>query len=152
MTVFEIKQELLKHCNWQVENRYSKIKQTIADIEESLLQESKSSSGDKHETGRAMLQIDRENTGKQLQEVEKIVALLKKVDIKSTSDYVRLGSLARTNHGVYFVSISIGNVAVNDSNYLCVALNSPIGMMFSGKKKGDFFEFNGKSYEIMDLK
>ncbi|KJJ38598.1 hypothetical protein [Aequorivita vladivostokensis] len=152
MTAVEIKTELLQHCQKQVDNRYSKIKQTIADIEESLLEESKSSSGDKHETGRAMLQIDRENAGKQLQEIEKIVQLLKKIDVNATSDYARLGSLVYTDKFTYFLSISIGNVTIGRSHYLCVALNSPVGLLLSGKKKGDEFSFNGNGYKIMSVK
>lgn len=148
MTVTELKAQLLQHCQKQVDLRYSKIKQTISDIEESLLEESKSSSGDKHETGRAMLQIDRENAGKQLLEIEKIAPLLNKIDVKATSDYARLGSLVYTDKFKYFVSISAGAVSVENTDYLCVALNSPVGLLLSGKKKGDEFILNGNSYKI----
>ena len=152
MTALEIKNELLQHCQKQVDNRYSKIKQTIADIEESLLEEAKSSSGDKHETGRAMLQIDRENAGKQLQEIEKVAQLLKKIDVKATSDYARLGSLVYTDRFTYFISLSIGTVTLGKTDYLCVALNSPVGLLISGKKKDDEFTLNGNSYKITGIK
>ncbi|MCB0466627.1 MAG: 3-oxoacyl-ACP synthase [Aequorivita sp.] len=152
MTALEIKNELLQHCQKQVDNRYSKIKQTIADIEESLLEEAKSSSGDKHETGRAMLQIDRENAGKQLQEIEKVAQLLKKIDVKATSDYARLGSLVYTDRFTYFISLSIGTVTLGKTDYLCVALNSPVGLLISGKKMGDEFTLNGNSYKITGIK
>lgn len=152
MTTIEIKTELLEHCQKQVDTRYSKIKQTIAGIEESLFKEDKNSSGDKHETGRAMLQIDRENTGKQLQEVEKIAQLLKRIDVRAYSDYARLGSLVYTDKFAYFISISVGNVSIGKSDYLCVALNSPVGMLLSGKKKGDGFTMNGNTIKISDVK
>ncbi len=152
MSTVYLKTELLQHCQKQVENRYSRIKQTIADIEESLLEESKSSSGDKHETGRAMLQIDRENTGKQLNEIEKSVQLLKKIDVKATSDYARLGSLVYTDRFTYFISLSIGTVSIGKTDYLCVALNSPVGLLISGKMKGDEFNLNGNIYKITGIK
>ncbi len=152
MTVIDLKTELLQHCQQQVDNRYSKIKETIAGIEESLLEESKSSSGDKHETGRAMLQIDRENAGKQLQEIEKILPLLKKIDVKAISDYARLGSLVYTDKFIYFISLSIGTVSIGKTDYLCVALNSPVGMLISGKRKGDEFILNGSVYKITSVK
>ena len=151
MTSKEIKSTLLKHCKDVVEKRFIKIKQTIADIEESLVEESKSSAGDKHETGRAMLQIDRENAGKQLQEIEKLQQLVRKIDINSKSDYARLGSLVYTNQGSYFISISIGSVIVGKSTYICVALNSPIGQLLSGKKKDDAFIFNEKEFKIKSV-
>ncbi len=152
MNAVELKTELLQHCQKQVDNRYSKIKQTIADIEESLLEEAKNSSGDKHETGRAMLQIDRENAGKQLQEIEKIVPLLKKIDVKATSDYARLGSLVYTDKFIYFISLSIGTVPIGKTDYLCVALNSPVGLLISGKMNGDEFNLNGNIYKIISVK
>lgn len=148
MTEFEIKSELLQHCQNQVGVRFSKIKQTIAGIEESLFDESKSSAGDKHETARAMLQIDRENAGRQLQEIEKINQLLKKIDIKATSDYARLGSLINTDKFNYFISISIGTVTIDTAEFLCVALNSPVGQLLSGKRKGETFTLNGTNYKI----
>jgi hypothetical protein len=152
MIVKELKSALLQQCVQVVEKRYLKIKQTIADIEESLLEETSSSAGDKHETGRAMLQIDRENAGKQLQEIENLQGLVKKIDIKASSDYVRLGSLVYTNQGTYFISISIGAVLISKTNYFCVALHSPIGDLLSGKKKGDSFSFNEKEYSISSVK
>ena len=147
----ELKTALLNHCIEVVEKRFSQIKQTIAGIEESLVEESKSSAGDKHETGRAMLQIDRENAGKQLLEIEKLQQLVRKIDINSKSDYVRLGSLVYTNQATYFIGISIGAVTVGKTNYMCVALNSPIGQLLSGKKKGDMFMFNEKEYSIKSV-
>lgn len=147
----ELKTALLNHCKEVVEKRFSQIKQTIAGIEESLVEESKSSAGDKHETGRAMLQIDRENAGKQLLEIEKLQQLVRKIDINSKSDYVRLGSLVYTNQTTYFIGISIGAVTVGKTNYMCVALNSPIGQLLSGKKKGDMFMFNEKEYNIKSV-
>lgn len=152
MTALEIKTQLFEAVNNQVIIRHSKIKQTIADIEESLLEESKSSSGDKHETGRAMLQIDRENAGKQLAEVENLIGLVKKIDVSAISDYIRLGSLAYTNNGDYFISLSIGAVSVSNKTFICVSLNSPIGLMLSGKKKDESFLFNEKQFTVLAVK
>lgn len=152
MNTVNLKTELLLHCQKQIDNRYSKIMQTIVGIEESLLEEAKSSSGDKHETGRAMLQIERENAGKQLQEIEKIIQILKRIDVNATSDYARLGSLVYTDRFIYFISISIGTVAISNDEYLCVSLNSPVGLLLSGKKNGDKFTLNDKIYKIKEVK
>lgn len=144
----ETKKKLLTHCQQQVERRYNEIKRVIAGIEEALMEETKSSSGDKHETGRAMLQIERENAGKQLFEVEKLMVILPRIDVRSTSDYVRLGSLVRTDAFHYFISLSLGSVTIADTDYLCVALNSPIGTELRGKRSGETFVFNQKEYRI----
>jgi len=152
MTVKELKEALLQECKDVVENRFQKVRQSISDIEESLLEESKSSAGDKHETGRAMLQIDRENAGKQLHEIEHLQKLLPRIDIATSSEYGRLGSLIYTNQGTYFLSISIGAVTVSKTPYFCVALHSPIGELLSGKLKGNEFSFNTKHYKVTSVK
>ena len=146
-----IKKELLAYCKYQIDQRYLKIKQTIQDIEESLMEESKNTSGDKHETGRAMLQIDRENAGKQLLEIEKLMDILQKIDIKRESAYARLGSLVRTDKYNYFISLSVGAKKVDGVEYFCVALNSPVGMQLSGKQKGDSFEFNNIKQPVLEV-
>lgn len=147
----ETKKHLLEHCKEQVSRRYSKINQTISDIEESLKEESKSTSGDKHETGRAMLQIDRENAGKQLLEIEKLMAILPRIDIRTQSEYVRLGSLVYTDKHTYFISISIGIVKIDSHEFLCIAINSPIGAQLTGKKSGENFQFNNQDYTILSI-
>jgi len=152
MTVKEIKQTLLNECERVVKNRFEKAEEAITGIVESLKEESKSSAGDKHETGRAMLQIDRENAGKQLREIENLQRILPKIDILKISEYARLGSLVYTNHATFFISISIGAVVVSKTNYFCVALQAPIGLLVSGKKKGDSFSFNDKNYTITSIK
>lgn len=152
MTVKELKIALKEQCSLTVEKRYQKIKQTISDIEESLFEESKSSAGDKHETGRAMLQIDRENAGKQLQEIEQLQRTLPKIDVAAHSDYARLGSLVYTEKATYFLSLSIGDIVVGKSHYFCVAIGSPIGQHLLGKKKGDTFTFNNTTRQITSVK
>jgi hypothetical protein len=151
MIVKELKAALFEQCSQVVAKRHQKIKQTISDIEESLLEETSSSAGDKHETARAMLQIDRENAGKQLHEVENLQSLLKRIDINTSSDYARLGSLIYTNRGTYFISLSVGAVTIGKTTYMCVALHSPIGHQLQGKKKGDSFVFNDLDFVVTQI-
>ena len=151
MNTKELKSALLQDCETIFNNRLEKIQQTIAGIVESLDDESKSSAGDKHETGRAMLQIDRENAGKQLLEIEQLQALIRRIDISQTTDYVRLGSLVYTSLGAFFISISAGSITKGKSIYICVALKAPLGMLFLGKKKGDVVEFNDRKYTITSV-
>ncbi|MEZ4778054.1 MAG: 3-oxoacyl-ACP synthase [Flavobacteriaceae bacterium] len=151
MTAKEIKQALFQICFDKAEHRHQNIKHTIADIDESLAEESKSSSGDELDNSRAMMQIDRENATKQLHEVLAIKELLKKIDVNTTSDYARLGSLIKTEKATYFISLSIGAVEVQGSSFLCIALNSPIGQAISGKIKGEVFSFNGMESKILRI-
>jgi len=58
-------------CADFIETKRQTIQHTIVEIQHSLTSETKSSAGDKHETGRAMLQLEREKIGNQLAEIDK---------------------------------------------------------------------------------
>ena len=130
---------------------HDSINKTISDIEYSLKEESKSTSGDKHHTGRAMLQIEREATGKQLREIEKVMLQLDKVTISDVSETIRLGSIIETNQANFFISISVGKLQVDDIIYLGIAPAAPIGRCLLGKVKNDQFNFNGVIYKIIKI-
>ena len=151
MTILELKFELQQQCKDLIRLRHDSINKTISDIEYSLKEESKSTSGDKHHTGRAMLQIEREKAGNQLREIEKVMYQLSKANISFASETIRLGSIIETNQATFFMSISVGKLETNNSIYLGVAPNSPIGMCLLGKTKGDQFNFNKKVYKILEV-
>jgi len=51
-----VKEHLSEFCQEYVDGRILRIQNSIESIQQSLSSETKSSAGDKHETGRAMLQ------------------------------------------------------------------------------------------------
>lgn len=148
MIIKELKSALLEECSQIIEERYQRIKHTLSNIEEALFEESKNSAGDKHETARAMLQIDRENVGKQLIEVEKIKQHLKKLDLNNISDHAHLGSLVYTNRGIFFISESVGTIEIESATYIAVSPNSPIGHLLIGKVPGEKFTFHENEYKL----
>lgn len=150
MNLQKIKEEILNQCQNYVDQRLQRIQNTIADIQESLTSETKSSAGDKHETGRAMLQLEREKAGKQLAEVQKLQEILAKIN-SSASEHIHLGSLVITSQGDYFISISVGKLSVEDKPYFAIAANSPIGKLLLGKTTGDSFSFNGNEIVIKQV-
>lgn len=151
MTSLEIKESLLAACKEAVRLRKEHILEAIANIKESLFDESKSTSGDKHHTARAMLQMEREQAGRQLQEVEKVEQLLIRIDTVTASTNVRLGSLVKTDNGTYFISISIGILTIENEEYYAVAPDSPIGKLLLGQKAGSRIQFNNKEIKIITV-
>ncbi len=152
MNTEDIKQKLLDECKIYVQQRLQRIQSTIEGIQESLTSETKSTAGDKHETGRAMLQLEREKAGKQLAEVQKLQEIVHKIDIASVSERVHLGSLVKTTRGNYFISISVGQIKIDGQMYFAVAANSPIGRLFLGKTVGDQVTFNQNNFKIINIK
>ena len=151
MTPQELKFELQQQCKDLIKIRYENINKTITNIEQALRDESKGTSGDKHHTERAMLQIEREAAGKQLREIEKVMRQLDKVTISDVSEIIRLGSIIETNQANFFISISVGKLQVDDIIYLGIAPAAPIGRCLLGKEKNDQFNFNGLVYKIIKI-
>ncbi len=151
MTAQELKYQLHEQCTQLLAIRLDSIQKTIKDLDTSLREETKNTSGDKHHTGRAMLQIEREKAGNQLREIENVLRLLDRVSIEDNSAIAKLGSIIKTNQANFFLSISVGKLEVGDTIYLGVAPISPIGRNLLGKEKGEQFNFNGTVYKILEV-
>ena len=146
-----IKQQLYNQCLEFVDNRLLTIKNTIRGIQESLLSETKSSAGDKHETGRAMLQLEREKAGNQLAKINKLKEILYKIDIDNISKTIGLGSVIFTTQANYFIAISAGELKVDNSKFYAISPNTPIGQLLIGKTVGDLVAFRSNSFIIENV-
>ena len=138
----KIKKKLFEACVLFVENRRTTVVHTIESSKKDLLSETKSSAGDKHETGRAMVQLEMEKAGQQLTVVDQMKEQLDKIDANQTSEIVCLGSLIITSSLAYYLSISMGKITLNGKEYYAVSSNSPIGKQLLGKRKGYVIPFN----------
>ena len=145
------KQDLYNQCVQLVDARFKSIQRHISDIQNSLLSETKSSAGDKHETGRAMLQLEREKAGRQLAEINKLRTALSKINIEKKTTNVGLGSLVYTSNAHYFIAVSIGALKGGDNSFYAISPSTPIGELLMGKTVGDEVSFNGNSFVIEQL-
>jgi len=145
------KEALLKQCVDLIESRHQGISRSINEIKTSLLSETKSSAGDKHETGRAMLQLEREKAGTQLAEINKEKKLLAKIDIERISNKISSGSLVYTTQHNYFIAVSVGQLTVNNENFYAISAKTPIGQLLIGKSVGDEIEFRKNKFIIKEV-
>ena len=146
-----LKNKLLEACLLFVENRSLTISAIIKSAQKALQSETKSSAGDKHETGRAMIQLEMEKASLQLASVNQMNETLDKIKFQSESDTAKLGSLVLTSIGNYFLSISAGEININDKIFFAVSLSSPIGKVLLGMKQGDKILFNGNQIKILEV-
>lgn len=151
MTSPTLKEKAYQFCIEFIEDRLSRIRDNIESIQQSLSSETKSSAGDKHETARAMLQLEREKLGRQLAEAESTRQLLSKVNIDTKSDKARLGSLIQTTKATYFLSISAGEFKDLKNSVLCISVGTPIGQLLLGKSVGELAVFNGAEIRIKNI-
>ena len=62
----DFKQRVYEQCRQRIDEKISLLSHMLEELKESSSNETKSTAGDKHETALAMLQIEQENTGRQL--------------------------------------------------------------------------------------
>lgn len=146
-----IKEVLYQHCVNYVQNRIKTIQDSISSSQESANSETKSTAGDKHDTARAMMQLEVEQKSKQLAEAQKLTIGLSQIKPTLKFTTVQLGALVFTNCGIYFMAISTSKVDLMNGTYFPISPSSPIGQALLGLKKGDTSEFNGKKIIIEDV-
>lgn len=147
-----LKKLAFEHCKEFATSKLTTLENQIKEIADALTSETKSSAGDKHETGRAMLQLEREKLGAQLAEAEKTHRLLHKVNLISPNNFVVLGSLVITTNTTYFVAISAGKFLTNDTIIYCISAGTPIAKLLLGKSEGDTVTFNQNDFKILDIR
>ena len=147
----KIKEALFEQCEVFVNKRLYNIENVISSNQKALQSETKSSAGDKHETGRAMLQLEMEKAGQQLAGITQMKVVLSKIDILKTSKNACLGSVIITAKVSYFLSISAGQLVVADKSYFAISVSSPMGKLLLGKQEKEVISFNGKTIEIIGI-
>lgn len=147
----EIKKRAYDHCKEFVSGRISRLHEQIRELETALTSETKSSAGDKHETGRAMVQLEREKLGSQLAETEKMLELLRRVRPDSHHNIGSMGALVETAEHYYYIAISAGEVQWNGLSIFCISPATPIGKLLLGISPGDTFSFNGKAFPVLSI-
>ncbi|MCC5929059.1 MAG: 3-oxoacyl-ACP synthase [Cyclobacteriaceae bacterium] len=147
----ELKYALHQHCIEYVNKRIEAVKQAMQMAQEAADEETKSSSGDKYETGRSMMQLEIQKYEVQLSEALKLRHVVNNIRPNFTYDDVQEGSLVRTTQGLFYISISAGKIKVGNDECFAVSAASPIGQAMIGLKKGNSYNLNGKNFEILEI-
>ncbi|MGB0523674.1 MAG: GreA/GreB family elongation factor [Flammeovirgaceae bacterium] len=143
----QIKAALFQHCQTYVDERIDRIKTAIQTAQNAANEESKSSMGDKYETTRAMMHLEKEKLMGQLQEAAQLKKTLAQITPK-VSTIIQLGSLVKTQAGTYYLAVSIGKVQLDGTAYFVISPASPIGKALLGKQMNDEVNFNGRKLII----
>lgn len=144
----QIKEALYSHCLEYVNVRLQNIQTAMREAKESANDDSKSSAGDKHETGRSMAQLEQEKLSLQLLETEKLQLALSAIDSGKTSSVIAAGNVIITDNGNYFIAISAGKVLINNEFYFLISPASPIGRGFIQNKNSTALIFNNQKYNV----
>lgn len=138
-------------CLQTLEEKIADVKNQITELNQSFADEGKSSAGDKHETARAMSQLEVEKLHQQLHQFENQVSVLKKLNPDFNSETIPIaigtGSLIKTDKGNFYISVPLGKI----EEVMVISAASPLGKEMIGKKMGDEVIFNVTHYNIREI-
>lgn len=112
--------------------------------------ETKSSMGDKYETSREMLQQEIMQIQRQLAVFQEHQMQVRKLT-ENFSEIIKSGSIAKTTFGNFIIITSIGEFQVNGEKFISISEQTPLAQQLMGKKVGDSFLIQGKTYQVLEV-
>ncbi|MCW1953801.1 MAG: GreA/GreB family elongation factor [Flavobacteriia bacterium] len=146
-----VKEAVFKHCQEFLLNKVAAYQAGDQSLLVALDSEGKSSAGDKHETGRAMIQLEREKLAQQRQLNEAAFQRLSALKNKKPSALIGPGSLVKTSLATYYLAVPADPFAYDGQPIYCISPQSPIAQILLGKRSGDSFTFRDSDHEILEV-
>lgn len=145
-----LKQQLLNACREFVRVKLENLEIALRAAKESGNDETKSTTGDKHETGKAMMQLEQEKIGIQLSEMQKLNRTLENIPDSPSKEKIKPGNVVITDHGNFYLSIAAGKINIGQENYFAISPASPLGNLLLKTEPGKVIDMQGKLYKIID--
>lgn len=149
--MLDFKISLHQACLQRVQQAIALALKAMEDAQNAANQETKSSVGDKYETGRAMMQLEKEKYAQQLVQAQDLYQQLERLNPQQQSTQIQLGSLIRSNEGLYYLSVSLGKLIHEGKTVFVLSAISPLGQVLLGKKAGEKIVFQGRNISILEL-
>jgi hypothetical protein len=140
-----------QHFLQLIQSKIADVQQKLDDLKESLSGETKSTAGDKHETARAFVHIEQENTGRQLETLLQQKAELDRFSGNTGGNQIVPGNLVKTDKGYFYLSTGAGKAVIDSIIVFAISPASPLGKKLIGMQPKDVVEMNGQSYFIQEI-
>lgn len=145
------KRKLFIHCKNHIKKKQNILEQRKNELQWALTNETKSSAGDKHEIGRAMIQLEREKLGNQLAEMEQNFQKLRPLKNHVNTGIVSVGSVVHIDNANYYIALATESCEIESKTYYCISPISPIGNLLLGKKIKEHINFNNTESTIIEI-
>lgn len=146
-----LKKELTEACRKYVDARIARFNETMQELEEALKPESRSCMGDKYETSRAMLHLEFEKISGQVEQFTSLRKTVSLIDQFSSLEDIGFGTVVKTTGANYFISVPAGEITAGGEKFYAVGINAPVAQVLSGKKEGESFTINGRTFTIIQI-
>jgi len=145
------KKHVHEECLRLVEEKIQTAKSAMEAAQASANNESKSSAGDKYETGRAMAQLERDKSAGLLADSAQMKGALLLINPEKTSNHIQPGSLVVTDQGIFYIAIGLGLIQIEKTPIFVLSPVSPLGKSFLNLHVGGKASFNGKEYNVIRI-
>ena len=143
------KTEILALLKTKVEEKILYLENLIADTRSSN-NDTKSSMGDKYETGREMLQQEINRLQNQANVFIQQRDFLKKISTHENSK-VETGTLVETDKGWFYLSVSLGEFQFEGKKIFATSPETPLAIAMLNKKVGDNIVVNQMQQKIKSI-
>lgn len=148
MTKNSVFEALESHLTEAVEEGQSH----LASLQEALTSEAKSTAGDKHETGRAMIHQEMRQVNDTLQRSQSALQELKRMQKASVApSFVASGVLVETTGPWVLVGLPFGKLNLDGALVLGVSSEAPLAKAWHGAKPGEEVRMGPSSFLIQAL-
>ncbi|HTL80076.1 MAG TPA: 3-oxoacyl-ACP synthase [Bacteroidia bacterium] len=143
-----LKKALHDRCREFLASQIENLNVALKAAQDSGNEETKSTTGDKHETGRAMMQMEQEKIGHQLQELLNVRNKLDRISTELSTEKILPGNIVITDQGNFYIAIAAGKLVQDGKIYFAISPASPLGILFLKSAAGEKVRVNGKEYLI----
>jgi hypothetical protein len=151
MDYHNLKQRMHQQCLSIIKERLDTIIANLDALMDAKTSETKSSAGDKYETGMAMIQNQEELYTKQRAETSNIYNAMLRIDSSRPCEQVENGALILVPGSLFYICAGMGRLVLDDNAYFAISLSSPIGAALKFKKAGSFYTYNDKNVPINSI-
>ena len=144
------KEMLLQACYSYVNKRIDSYKNEIETIKDAI--ENNKSSDEEDDSGSGKLMHDLEKNMQYLSDAARMKDVLNQINPKNSMSIVGLGSLVKTSTNCFFISVSAGEIKLENKSVYAISMGSPIGLALAGKSQGEQLEFNGNKMKIDEIR
>ncbi|MDX1653445.1 MAG: hypothetical protein R3277_13185, partial [Brumimicrobium sp.] len=110
----ELKKQAIIKMKAILSEKQSDLHQSLIDLKESRESDTKSSAGDKYETGREMINQEMDAVQTRLDQVKLLLNEVDNLPVKGNLGAVSTGSLVKTNRGLYLIGPGLGKITIDN--------------------------------------
>ncbi len=138
------KEGLYQYCLGLLKSRVEEAEILMDAAQQASNSETKSSAGDKYETGRAMAQLEKERHARRHSEALDALYRLESIGCRPKAEEVEVGSFVETKTATYYLLVGLGMVEYEGRTVHVISEHAPMGQILLGLEEEEDFVFRDR--------